>query len=136
MSLININWTPHKKELQKFGITMLVGFAIIAAFLFWQRQNVFAFICGLVGLVFGLAGLSATPVGLLAYKIWMSVALVFGNIMSRVMLFLFFYLFLTPIALFFKIIRRDKLMLRKPCVDTYWIDVEYESSKRLSERPY
>lgn len=39
MSLVHINWQLDKKELRKFGITVLIGFAIIGLVVFFTAAT-------------------------------------------------------------------------------------------------
>ncbi len=122
MSLVQINWNPSKKDLRIFGISMIAGFAVLALLL-WYRWH--AWTAGTVllavGAAIGLVGLSGTRVALPLYWGWMAVALVLGNIVSRILLAVFFYGMITPMGLTMRLLGRDKLSRRRR-EDTYWVD--------------
>ncbi len=141
MSLIKINWQPKSSELRKFGIGLIVGFIVIAAIrLIINRgqinypENKFAWIFISVGIAFGIISLTGAKIALPIYWLWMGIAFVMGNIMSRVFLTLIFFLVVTPLGFLGRIIGRDKLQLKKTPKDSYWQDVslpaEIEKYKR------
>ena len=60
------------------------------------------------------------------YYIWMSLALVMGFVMTRVILTIFFFLVLTPAGLIFRILGKDPLNRRLDRnATTYWIEKKY-----------
>ena len=57
---------------------------------------------------------------------WMSLAVVMGFVMTRVLLTLFFVVVLCPVGFFMKLIRRDALHRKiDRSASTYWIPKEY-----------
>ncbi len=125
MSLVNINWQPDKKELRKFGITVLIGFAIIGlVFFFTGKTPTPAYWLWGIGALFGLAGVTGTVVALPFYYAWMAVAFVMGNIMSRVIMFIIFFGVVTPLGIIMRLTGRDRLLLKKSAdAKSYWLDV-------------
>ena len=123
MGMVRINWKPGPSELRKFGVAMLVGFAIIGAILwFGMHRPAAAKGAWIFGAVSGALGLTGTAVALPLYWAWMGIAYVFGNVMSRVLLALFFYGMITPMGLVMRLAGRDKLQLRHSA-PSYWRDV-------------
>ena len=107
----------------------------------------------LVGTVFGLVGilllpgimstvlLSATGILLMGfaipriltgpYKAWMSLALVLGYIMTRIVLALVFFLIVTPLGLAMRLCGRDPMNRRlDPDAPTYWIPREEQKNPK------
>jgi Saxitoxin biosynthesis operon protein SxtJ len=123
MSLVHINWRPDAKELRKFGITVLIGFAIIGLVVFFTAKTP-ASACWLwgIGAVFGLSGLTGTVIALPFYFIWMGIAFVIGNIMSRVIMFLIYFGVVTPLGFIMRLTGRDRLRLKKSKGASYWVD--------------
>jgi hypothetical protein len=118
--MININWNPGPKDLRQFGIAMIVGFAIIGLlFLFVLDRPGVAPYCFGFGAIAGLLGLTGTRAALIVYIPWMAIAFVMGNIVSRVLLALFYFLVMTPIGLIRRVFQ-DPLQLRKPVGPSYW----------------
>jgi Saxitoxin biosynthesis operon protein SxtJ len=121
-----------KASLSKFGLQVGGVFLLIAAAL-----------AGLAlsrdlepgKLAFALAGIGGFLVifGVLVPTLlrpifigWMALAFLLGSIMSPLILAVFFFLVLTPVALLFKLIGRDALNRRfDKNAGTYWITKEY-----------
>ena len=67
------------------------------------------------------------------YIAWMSLALTLGFVMSYVILTLFFFLIVTPIALLARLFRKDFLAQRlDKQATTYWIRCETEAKAPAS----
>ena len=120
--MVDINWSPDAKELRKFGVAMLVGFSIISGLLFWRGHPTAGTACLVFGLAAGGLGLTGTRVALLVYWAWMGVAFVMGNVVSRVLIALIFYLLITPMGLAMRLFGRDKLALKPTNETSYWTD--------------
>lgn len=136
MSMVSINWRPASKELRKFGITVLIGFGIIGLIFQLVADNMTAaYIAYIAGAVLGLPALTGTAVALPGYWLWMGIAFVMGNIMSRLLLGVFFYGLITPMGLVRRL-ANDKLRLRRPAVDSYWTDLPDDGGKDRFERQF
>jgi hypothetical protein len=136
MSMVNINWRPDAKELRKFGITVLIGFGIIGlVFQLVADKMTAAYVAYIAGAVLGLPALTGTVIALPGYRLWMGVAFVMGNIMSRLLLGVFFYGLITPMGLARRL-TNDKLRLRRPAVDSYWTDLPADNGKDRFERQF
>jgi len=109
-----------KKDLRKFGIT--VGGVILAIGLvlfYFEKPSAiyFAVIGGLLILFGALFPNILKPIN----KIWMSLAIILGFIMSRVILIILFYLVLTPIALLAKLVGKKFMILKyDKSPKSYW----------------
>lgn len=92
------NIKGSKSDWKKFGITMGIILTIIGLYMVWKKNDYFAYIIFLAA-VFFILGL-ILPVALkYVYKAWMSLAVVMGFIMTRVIMIIIFYLLVTPIGL-------------------------------------
>jgi hypothetical protein len=122
----------HTKELRKFGITMGVFLLLVSAFLWWKESSA-AIYAGYIAAAFILTG-SALPILLKPVYIgWMSVAVVLGFFMTRVLLTLIFGLVFTPVGIFTRIARKDLIDQKyDPSADSYWIKRDRESFNRKS----
>ncbi|MGB5287365.1 MAG: SxtJ family membrane protein [Ignavibacteriaceae bacterium] len=109
-----------KKDLRKFGITVGGVLLAIGVLLFYFEKPsaiYFAVIGGLLILFGALFPKILKPLN----RIWMSLAIILGFIMSRVILTILFYLVLTPIALLAKIVGKKFMVLKyDKSVQTYW----------------
>ena len=143
MALVQLNWKPNKKELRSFGAIFLVGFVLIGLVkYFWPFERLFTrnktvglWFIG-IGVVVGLIGLTGTKLALPFYWIWLGIAWVMGNIMSRVIITAIYFLVFTPMSLLNKLIGRDKLQLKKPQTDSYWLDISLPAEIKKYERQF
>jgi hypothetical protein len=137
MSMVDISWRPDPQALRKFGLVVMIGLGIIGLLVqFWFDNPSAATFIYFSGPVLGLPALSGTVIGLPGYWLWMGVAFVMGNFMSRVLLTLIYYVLITPIAIGRRLLGNDKLRLRKPPVDSYWSDVEMDNDLARFERQF
>jgi hypothetical protein len=137
MALVTINWTPTPRELRKFGLAMIVGFALIGTvfLLVLGRPNA-AIACYIFGAIAGILGLTGSKIALPVYWAWMAVAYVMGNIISRVLLTLFFYLLITPTGLLRRFFGHDPLQLHRRATASYWHDLPPIKNKKRYERQF
>jgi hypothetical protein len=135
MALVEINWRPDARELRKFGVAMIVGFGLLALVAWWRHHPVTAEVLAGIGAGAGLLGLSGTKAALIVYWPWMSIAFVMGNVISRVLVALFFFLVITPMGLVMRLLGRDKLQ-RKNKRKTYWDDLPPPQEKERYERQF
>jgi hypothetical protein len=96
------------------------AFAALGALLLWRHRIA-------AGAVFASAGgalllLAAAAPGLLAapHRAWLAFAKVLGRVNSAVFLFLTFFLVLTPLAMFLRLLGRDELRRRGPAPASAW----------------
>jgi hypothetical protein len=143
MSFVKLNWHPKTKDLRSFGGVFLCGFAatgLIKYFwpferMFTQNKTVGIWFIG-IGLVVGAVGLTGTKLALPFYWAWLGIAWLFGNIMSRVIVTMLYYLLFTPMRLMNNLIGRDKLQLNKPDTDSYWLPISLPSEPEKYERQF
>ncbi|MCG3203650.1 MAG: hypothetical protein KCHDKBKB_00321 [Elusimicrobia bacterium] len=120
-----INWRPSTSELRKFGWTILIGFGIIGLIIFFKGNPQIAYRIWGGAVAICLLTLTLPSLSKPFYWIWMGIALVLGTVMSRVVLSLIFFLILTPVALFFRLVKRDELRRRRHAKEeqTHWRDL-------------
>ena len=110
-----------KIELRKFGITLGIVFGLLGGLFFWRGKSYYFFLFILSGffLFFGLIlPLLLKPI----HKVWMTLALILGSIMTRVILSILFYLIITPLGLISKLAGKDFLDLKfDKSAHSYWI---------------
>jgi hypothetical protein len=118
------------QDLRKFSWTVGGVLLAIGAFLWW-RDAAYApallWIGGLLAAVGSVVQLAVKPL----YYAWMSFAVVLGFVMTRVVLTVFYFVVLTPVGLFFKLIGRDALHRELDRdAPTYWLKKEYPIADR------
>ena len=107
------------KDLKSFGFTMGVILSIISAALFYYNNNIFQTIAILSSVFIGFGVL--LPIVLRPiYMVWMIFALIFGWIMTRVILGIVFYFIITPIGLLTRLLGEDFLGLRITNSNSFW----------------
>lgn len=133
------NIKSDKRELRKFGITVgamlvLIGFAFQ---LFANNYNVYM-VVGTIGALLVLSGIIFPKILLPIHKVWMTLAVILGFVMTRVILSILFYLVVTPIGFIAKIFGKDFLNLKiEKNKNSYWQkrdDEEYQ--KIFTERQF
>jgi hypothetical protein len=105
------NIKESKKDLRKFGLTVGIVLLAIAALLYWKgKENYTAFeiIGGFLVVVSILFPIILRPLN----KIWMTLAILMGWIMTRVILIVIFFIVLTPLGLIARLIGKDFLDLK------------------------
>ena len=130
MSLVKLNWHPNPRELRTFGAVFMGGFVIIGLVkYFWPFEWIFTknetfgiWMIG-IGIVVGAVGLTGTRLALPFYSVWLGIAYVMGNIISRVIITAIYFLVFTPMRLLSNVIGRDPLQLKRRNTDSYWLDI-------------
>jgi len=116
-----INWKPNHAEIRQFGWVLWAGFALIGGFIWWKGYHDTAKIIWSVTTAISLLALLLPSAAKPFYWVWMGFGFVMGSIMSRVVMGIIFFGLITPIALVFRLKKRDELRLRQePSRDTYW----------------
>ena len=124
MSLIEINWNPTQKELRNFGIIALTASIVLSLLLHIFKglgiNWIFIFI-GFGFTIFILSLISIKAIRIIYLAMILATSPI-GWIISFLLLVVFYFLILTPIGLFFRLIGRDPLH-RKFDNDTksYWL---------------
>ena len=85
-----------KKDLRKFGYTVGIVILIIAAFLFYKEKPAYIYLT-VLGLFLIFSAFIFPQILRPLNKLWMTLAILLGFVMTRVILSLLFYLVLTPL---------------------------------------
>lgn len=124
-----MNKKSSKTEAHKTVLVITVGMLVL--YVLTKKQfalNASIFI--------GLLGLASNYLALKIDYVWMKIAWVLSKIMPNIILTIFFYVVLTPIALLSRIIdRKDQLSL-KNTTSTLFKDSNKEFSKDSFEKPW
>ena len=105
------NIKEEKTDLRKFGITIGIVFLIISLTLYFLLKNSYIYF-GFAGIVLLLLGKFIPKALKIINKIWMALAIILGWFMSRVILIVLYYVIITPIGFFLKLIGKDFLHLK------------------------
>ena len=137
MSMVQIDWRPDGPALKRFGRTVVIGSLLIAAALHWLKGwATAAVVLAAAGVVIGGLGLTGSRAALPGYRLWMGIAFVMGNIVSRVILAVVYFLVVTPIGLVARATGRDRLALRARGRGSHWVDLPRERGDDHYERQF
>jgi hypothetical protein len=111
MSLMEIEWHPTGRQLHVFGASGLLASAVAALVLHfvWGVAVLWALLVFAAGLAIFLCSLLAPAATRYIYIGLTLVAMPIGFVLSFVLLASFYFLLLTPVAIFFRLIGRDPL---------------------------
>ena len=139
--LIKLELNPDEETLRQFGYIALGGFGLLAAAAYTEtlifsfglgaaRSAVAASLLGL-GVLSALLSLVAPRANRAIYVGLSVVAFPIGFVISHIVLALIFFVLISPIALAFRIARRNELRLGSdPATTSYWSPVR---PRRASE---
>ena len=115
---------------RSFGFVFAIVFLIIG---FWDIKNLenIRYWSIVVAVIFFLLGLLDSKLLLPFNKIWFKFGIILGNIVSPVVMGIIFFLVVTPIGIFMRLLGKDLIGLKKHKKDTYWIakDIQKSSMK-------
>lgn len=139
-SLVKVTWRPDSGGLWRFGAVVVLGCGLVGAALLlgWPvgQSTRAAVVVWIVGGVIGGLGLTGTRAGLPGYWAWMGIGWVLGNVTSRVVLLLVYYLVVTPLGIAMRLTGRDRLGLRRGGGGSLWRDVVDDGKSSGHERQF
>lgn len=86
----------------------------------------------IVAFVIGLTGIFIRPLAIKIAWLWHKLGDMAGFFISKIVLSIVFFIILLPIALIYRLIKRDTLMLRNK-YSSYWINRNYKYAKKDME---
>ena len=113
------NIKTDKKSLKSFGVTISIILFFITLIFLINNNPVFKNL-GITSSVFLILGLMAPMVLKPFYLIWMIFAVILGWVMTRVILSVLFYLIISTIGIFARIVGKDFLNLKSKNNESYW----------------
>lgn len=110
----HVKWRPDARELRRFAVAMLIGFAILGSLAAWRAGGISRATMILWTVGAGLALAALIPgLGRLAYLAVYLPTSIIGYIVSHVVLTLMFFLIITPLGLVLKLMGKDLLQKRR-----------------------
>jgi len=122
-----VNWQdviapPKAKVLRQFAGLWLIFFGGLAAARVWHGHgDAVAALLGAIAVVVGVLGMARPAAVRVIYTGWVIAAFPIGWTVSQIMLVILYFVVFTPVALVFRIIRRDPLQLRRRDAASYWM---------------
>jgi hypothetical protein len=124
-----------RRALRKFGLLFLVVGALIAAWLLYLGNAAWPWAAA-AGALFGLLGLFLPAALKYPYLAWMTLALVIGWFVSRLLLALLYYLLVTPLGVVLKMMGKDFMEDSFDESESYWHRRETDYDPEQSEKMY
>jgi hypothetical protein len=124
MALLKVNWHPTDKELRSFGNIALIATVLISVLLYAIKGLGLRWTLPIpaVGLIIFVTGRVSIKLTRTIYLGLTMLTLPIGLAISFVLLAALYYLVITPIGLFFRLIRRDPLCRRfDNAAESYWL---------------
>ena len=117
---------------RSFGIVFFIFFFIVGLYplLDSQEIRVWSLIASLVFLILGITNSNIlTPIN----KLWLKFGLLLGKFVSPIIMMIIFFIVVTPIGLFMRLIRKDLLSLKYNNNKSYWIEKNGVKSKMKNQ---
>lgn len=111
------NIKSEKKDLRQFGITIGIVLGLLGGLFLWRERDYYLYFF-IVSVVFILLGIALPVLLKPLQKAWMTLAVVLGWFMTRVILSILFYVVVTAIGMLAKMFGK------------HFLDLEMDSSKR------
>jgi hypothetical protein len=110
---------------RKFGFLFSLIFLLLTVYFYYKNAQ-FWLISFLVLCTSSLVLVSIVKPKFLALfnKAWFSLGILMGRFVSPIVLGVIFFLLISPLAIFLRIIGRDELRLKKDSCVSYWINRE------------
>jgi hypothetical protein len=125
MTWKDIPRNPSPRTLRQFAAAWLIFIGLSAVQQYRHHHQTAGLVLASIALLGGVAGLIQPVLLRRIFVTWMILAFPIGWFVSQVMLVLMYYIFLTPLALAFRLTGRD-VLFRKPQSNrsTYWLAKE------------
>jgi hypothetical protein len=119
-----------RSELRKFGVTVGIALAVFGGIFLWRGKDFYPYLF-YIGAGFLFFGLVLPVVLWPVQKFWMTLAILLGWVMTRVILSVLFYVIVTPIGLCARLFGKDFLDMKFGGeADSYWIPKDPEEKTK------
>lgn len=139
--MTTINWNPSPREMRLWAVILGPALGGVGALFYFVEWGIFRGGENLAMVFWGFAvvafatGITGTKAGLPAYWLWMGLVHVVTWTIGHVSLTLVFYLVVTPMALFARLLGRDRLGLRESGAASDWHSME-PALRHDPDRPF
>ncbi len=117
---------------RNFGIIFFLFFLIISLYplIYDENIRIWSLIISIIFLILGLLNSKLLdPLN----KIWFKFGFLLGKIISPIVMGIIFFLVVTPIGLFMRLLKKDLLNLKFNKKNTYWIEKSGPKSKMKNQ---
>lgn len=121
----HVNWRPDARELRRFAVAMLIGFAVLGLLAAWRAGGL-----GTVSLVLWAIGVTLAAaafvpgLGRVAYLTVYLPTSIIGYVVSHIILALMFFVVITPLGIILRLMGKDLLRQRPRQNKTHWTPVK------------
>lgn len=130
------NIRSGRKELRGFSIILAIA-GLVAAWYVNRRGGMSPVYFLILSAGFGLAALLTPKFLVPLHKLWMGLGIILGAIISRIILTLVFFLVITPIGIFTRLLGKDFLNLKlDKSRPSYWERRQKEKTKDDYQRQF
>ena len=125
------NIKEDQTTIRKFGLTVGTVLLLVGIVLYLTGKSS-SVVFGGIGVLLILFGLILPSILKPLNKIWMTLAVILGWFMSRLILFILFYIVITPIGFFLKLMGKDFLHLKfDKKSQSYWETREKKIAEQI-----
>jgi small basic protein len=118
------NIKSEKSDLRKFGITIGIVLCLLSGLLWWKGRDTYL-IFSVIAAAFLLTGIVVPAILKPLQKVWMTIAVVMGWFMTRVILSVLFYVVFTSIGIMSRLLGKKFLDIDfREKKESYWIKRE------------
>jgi len=117
---------------RNFGIVFFIVFLIISLLPLLNSNDIriWSLIVAIIFLILGIINSKIlTPIN----KLWFKFGIFLGNIISPLVMGIIYFVVVTPMALFLKVIKKDVLSLKKTKKSSYWKNKEIHNSNMKNQ---
>jgi len=109
------------REIRKFGVSVGIVIGLLGMLFLWRGNDYYPWFMVISGALIVL-GLIIPPALKPVHKLWMTLAIVLGWLMTRLILCVLYYFILTPIGLLGRLFGKEFIDLKfRKITDSYWI---------------
>mgnify|MGYP001456544812 CR=1 FL=1 len=117
---------------RSFGLVFFVVFLALALYPLTYSSEIRLWLL-IISLVFLVLGLSRSKILNPLNKLWFKFGILLGKIVSPVIMGIIFFLVVTPIGIFMRLLGKDLLNLKFNSKKSYWIEKKDQKSKMKNQ---
>ncbi len=124
------------RELRKFGFAMTLPLVLIGGLLLWKESSSGPYLIA-IAVMFLMGGLFFPRLLAPVEEVWMKLSKMLSVVSTYVILTLSFFLVVTPMGLFVRLLRKDILHLKFNAREkSYWLPTDPDGPGSRPRKPY
>tara|TARA_E500000178_G_scaffold353610_1_gene419992 strand:+ start:1557 stop:1946 length:390 start_codon:yes stop_codon:yes gene_type:complete len=121
-----------KSSDRSFGIVFFIFFCLVACYPLLKGDNIRLWSL-IIAFIFLFLGIINSRLLAPINKIWFKFGLFLGKIISPIVMFLIFFIVVTPIAILMRLLKKDLLNIKLNNDESYWIKKTGPKSKMKNQ---